>query len=99
MRIPGMGLMMALLAKLRCTPHQRPGMNRPMRIMTGGAILEDRLVLPEEGSAFLGMTGIAIVIGCYLAQFRLARGFMCLVTVTALHLAVTKRMTELLQGF
>ena len=97
-RVPGMWLMMALLAELRRTPHQRPRVNRPVRIMTGAAILEDRLVLPQEGSALLGMAGIAIVIDCYLAQLRLARRFMRLVTVTALHLPVTEGMTELLQG-
>jgi hypothetical protein len=98
MRIPGMRLMMTLLAELRCAPHKRSRVNRPMRIMTDGAILEDRLMLPQEGTALLGMTGIAIVIGCNLAQFRLARRFMCLVTVIALHLPVTEWMTELLQG-
>jgi hypothetical protein len=98
MRIPGMRLMMALLAELRCAPHKGSRMNRSMRIMTDGAILEDRLMLPQEGAAFLGMTGIAIVIGCNLAQFRLARRFMCLVTIIALHLPVTEWMTELLQG-
>jgi hypothetical protein len=42
------------------------------------------------------MTGVAIIVDRYLAQFRLARRLMCLVTVVALHLPVTKWMTELL---
>lgn len=96
MRVPGMRLSMALLAELRCSPDQRTRMDRTVCIMTDRALLEDRLMFPQERPAFLGMTGIAIVVDRYLAQFRLARRLMCLVTVVALHLPVTKWMTELL---
>jgi hypothetical protein len=88
--------MMALLAELRCSPDQRSGMDRSMCIMTDRALLEDRLMLPEERPAFLGMAGIAIIIDRYLTQFRLTRRLMCLVTVIALHLPVTQWVTELL---
>jgi hypothetical protein len=96
MRVPGVWLSMALLAELRCSPHQRTRMDRTVCIMTDRALLEDRLMFPQERPAFLGMTGVAIIVDRYLAQFRLARRLMCLVTVVALHLPVTKWMTELL---
>jgi hypothetical protein len=91
-----MRLSMALLAELRCSPHQRTRMDRSVCIMTDRALLEDRLMFPQERPAFLGMAGIAIIVDRYLAQLSLARRLVCLVTVIALHLPVTQWMTELL---
>ena len=97
MRIPGMRLMMALLAELRRSPYQRSRMNRSVCIVADRALLENRLMLPEERPALFGMTGIAIIIDCDLGQFCFAPRLVWLVTVIALHLAVTEWMAELLQ--
>jgi hypothetical protein len=99
MRIPGMGLMMALLAELWCTPYQRPRLYRTMWIVADRALLEDRFMFPQERSPFFRMAGITILIYRKLPQFCVTGRLMWLMAVTALHLPVTQRMTMLTQGF
>ena len=94
-----MRLMMALLAKLRCASYQRPRVNRSVSIMADGALLEDRLVLPQERAAFLCMAGITIIVDRNLPKFRLTSRLVCLMTVITLHLAMAQWMPVLPQGF
>jgi hypothetical protein len=94
-----MRLLVALLAKLRCAPYQCSRVNRSMSIMADSALLEDRLVLPQERAAFLGMAGITIIVDRNLPKFRLTSRLMCLMTVIALHLAMAQGMPVLPQCF
>lgn len=97
MRIPGVGLLVALLAELRRASYQCPRLNRTMWIVTDGALLEDRFVFPQEGAPFFRMTGVTILIHRELPQFFVTGRLMRLMAVTTIHLPMTQWMAMLTQ--
>jgi len=78
---------MTLLTQLRPLAVEQRGMVRTMHLVTQGAVLRDRVVLPQKGPALLGMTGVAVLVYGQLVQIRRSGTAMRVMTVTADHLA------------
>src|SRR6185503_11629017 len=65
--------------------------NRAVRFMTSGAILQDRRVFPKKRAAPLSMTGVAVFIDSALNELRWIRRAMRIMTVGAGHLSFSER--------
>src|SRR5215469_9070304 len=71
----------------RESQHGRPG--RAVGIVAVEAVLENRRMVPEEGTALVGVTGVAGVVDRVLAKQRLGHSAVGIVAGRAGHLRVT----------
>jgi hypothetical protein len=84
---------------LRVTLGAEPGIgnfeqaivNRPVRLMTSGAVLQDRRVFPKKRSAPFSMTCVAVFIDARLHELRWIRRSVRIMTVGTGHLSFSKR--------
>lgn len=81
-----------LLAQPRVSQFKQRSGGRTMRGVTKRAVVADRRMLPEEGAAFLGVTGEAGVVDRFLQQQFRAVAAVRIVAVAAKHLALAHRM-------
>ena len=78
-------------AKSRIGNFEQPVVHRAMRLVAVGAVLDDRRVLPEKGTAPFRMTRVAIFIDACLFELGRIRASMRIVTVGACHLSFPNR--------
>lgn len=90
--------LMAALAEKGDTPLQEVGHIRAVRIVTDGAVLGDRLMVPEEGAAFFGMTGITGIDHGIALHQGTPGTTMWIMAITADHLALLNRVAIGLGG-
>ncbi len=64
-----------------------------MHAVTQGAVFNDRIMLPKEGSAFFRMAGIAIVINRILFQSSWSDSTMGIVAVATYQLVFADRVS------
>lgn len=83
---------MALLAKLRWTPHQHGVVVAAMRAMTQGAVFRSRCMFPEKRAALFGVTVKTGVVDARLAQEKIIIAIVRVVTITAGHIAEAQGM-------
>jgi hypothetical protein len=65
--------------------------DRAVRLMARGAILEDRRVFPQKRSAPLGVTGVTVLIDTWLQELRWIRRAVRIMTVGTGDLSFSKR--------
>jgi hypothetical protein len=94
-RAPGRGRMLCLGVTLSAEPgignSEQAIVDRPVRLMAGGAILQDRRVFPKKGSAPLRVTGVTVFINSRLNELRWIRRSVRIMTVRTGELSFAKR--------
>jgi hypothetical protein len=84
-------LRVTLSAQSRIGNFEQAIVNRAVRLMTSGAILQDRRVFPKEGSAPLGVTSVTVFIDSSLMELRWIRRSVRIMTVGTGHLPFSQR--------
>ena len=94
-RAPGRGRMLRLGVTLSAEPgisnSEQAIVNRPVRFMTSGAILQHRGVFPKKRSAPLSMTGVTVFIDSGLDKLCWIRRSVRIMTVRTGQLSLSKR--------
>ena len=86
------GLGVAALAKKRLSHRQHPVLSGAVGIMTGSAVLADRLMFPEKRPAFFGMAGRAGLIDGAAGQHPGGRRAVGVMAIIAGHQAFSYRV-------
>ena len=84
-------LRVALSAQPRVGNFEQAIVNRAVRLMASGAILQDRRVFPQKRSSPLRVTGVTVLIDTWLNELRLIRRSVRIVTVRTGELSFSKR--------
>jgi hypothetical protein len=82
---------MALSAKPGIADFEQPVVNRAVRLMAIGTILESRRMLPEEWPAPLSVAGVTVLVDACLFELGGIWTAVRIVTVRAGHLALAQR--------
>ena len=94
-RTPGRCRMLCLGVALSAQPRignfEQAIVNRAVRLMASGAILQDRRVFPKIGTAPLGVTGVTVFIDSRLNELRWIRRSVRIMTVRTGDLSFSKR--------
>jgi hypothetical protein len=94
-RTPGRGRVLGLGVTLSAQPgignSEQAIVNRAVRLMASGAILQDRRVFPKKRSTPLGVTGVTVFIDSRLNELRWIRRSVRIMTVRTGDLSFSKR--------
>lgn len=80
-----------LRTKPRVGKFEQSIVDRAVRVVTVRAVLQNRRMLPQERTAPLGMTGVAVFVHAGLPELRGVRGTMRIMTIRARHLSLAYR--------